>query len=112
MEARATDEEYLKNLEHADSIPYLSKKISDSNRETLKCISHTLCSLPSKILKSDNDTPLPFKLNIDAFNTSLYEKEEGDKDSIKINVNLVIFGDIIKLGKFGSGVVGKNRDLL
>jgi len=39
--------------------------------------------------KDTADNSIPFKLKLDYVDTATYEKDEGNKDFIKINLNLV-----------------------
>lgn len=72
-------------------MPYLSKKEGRSNRGAIKCLIHRL-KTNATTPKIDPDKPedcLPFALKLDYYDSNLYDKEEAEKDCVKLNLNLV-----------------------
>ena len=68
---------------------YLTKKENKSNRGTPQCIAIRCKSavVPSQVIPEEC---IPFKITLGVFDPAEYEKIEGDKDSINLNLNLVL----------------------
>lgn len=82
-------EGYSQILKKIEDLPYLSKNNMTSNLNSPQCLYYK-CK-EAKIIELDQSEPvLPFKISLKPYNSSEYEKEEGDKDAIKINLSLVI----------------------
>jgi len=82
-------EEYAQSLEKLDNLPYLSKKAMKSNINSPQCIYHKYQN--AKVTKLDPSEPtLPFKIILKPYDSKEYEKEEGNKEAIRINLSLVI----------------------
>ncbi len=86
--SQSTDQDYAKNMEFLQNVAYLPKKEFKSNRGSPQCIvAHCKTLAPPTFDKPEE--PLPFKIQLGVYDPADYEKSEGDKDSIKLDLSLV-----------------------
>lgn len=105
LETRDSDAKYSVNLERFEDIPYLSQKAIDSNLNSPQCVQHKCKEiLPSEI--NTTEDLIPFGINL----CSAKLQEEGKRDNINLDINLVRISLII--GSTSSELIGTNSNLL
>lgn len=90
LETQSTDEEYSKNLEKVDTVPYLLTKELKSNANTPQCIAFKCKSAPH-ITIDQTEKCIPFTISLFKPNSEKAEVNEENKGSININIMLVAF---------------------
>lgn len=81
----------LKNSDKINGLLYLSKKEPKSNKGAIESIYNfaTNSKLVVKIETETSDDCLPLKVQLLCSDSALYEKEEGKKEFITLNLNIV-----------------------
>lgn len=88
FETQTSEADYAVNLERVESIAYLSKKEINSNINSPQCLNHKCRTFPIETLDPTEET-IPFTIKLEPLESTEYENVNGDKESIKLDFNLV-----------------------
>ena len=108
LEGKTDDSQYSENIKKLDEISFLSKKSIRSNMNSPRCIYYKCKEYKNEVNCQEGES-LPFKILLEPLESSDYEKQEGNKDAIRISLNLVRLFN--KLGTNCCRFIRKNSDL-